>query len=74
MGKGLDLVPVVDLHLIQLVLERFELGRVGHLGQTGFVVIGLECPENILGIVDEIQHKRRVFSLNHAVEPGKGLD
>ena len=71
--ERLDLAPVVDLRLIELVLQRLEHRWVGRFRKLGLVVVGLEGPEDVLGVVDEVEHERRVLARDHAVQPRKGL-
>ena len=71
--EGLDLAPVVDLRLVELVLQRLQLRRVGRLCQLGLVVVGLEGAVDVLGVVDEVEHERRVLAGDHPVQARERL-
>ena len=59
LGERLDLAPVIDLHLVELVLQRVQHRRVRGLRKLGLVVVGLEGAVDVLGVVDEVEHERR---------------
>ena len=72
-GEGLDFAPVVNLRLIQVVLQRFQLRRIGCLLNVRLVIVRFEGAVDVLGLIDEIQHERRVLAGDHAVESRQRL-
>jgi hypothetical protein len=66
--EGLDLARVIYLSQIEIVLQGLRLRGVRALGQFRLIEVGLECPEDVLGVVDEVKHEGRVLAGNHAVQ------
>jgi hypothetical protein len=54
---------VVHLHLVQLVLQGLQFRRVRGFGQLRLVVVGLECADDVLGVIDDIEYDELVASM-----------
>ena len=72
--KDVDLLPGVDLSLVQCAPEVVEPVRVGLVGEDGGRVVVLEGRLYGVRVVHEVQHEHPFLVGRGPVEPGKGLD
>ena len=72
-GERFDLAPEVHLGAVRIVFQRLQPGRVGRRLHFRAVVVRLERPEDVLGVVDEVEDERRVLAGRGAVEPRERL-
>lgn len=62
-AKLLDFLPGEDARRPQLVVQGKDQVRVRHVGQFRRLVIGLEGTQDIVGLVEEVQHEGAGFRL-----------
>ncbi len=74
LGRGLDLVEVVQSRLVQLGGNQVDQVRVCGLGEFGAAVVGQERVQDVVGVVDEVEDVHVVLAGPGPVQPREGLD